>query len=95
MKSVSIAELRSRLIDYLNEVRAGRELLVQDGNVPIARIVSLRTDDYEKDRLRLAAEGRIRIGSGEPPDDPFWDMPAPKISMDDMQRVINEDRRED
>ena len=95
MRTVNIAELKNRLSAYLNEVKAGQELLVRDRNVPIARIVPLRADDYGTERLRLAAEGRIRLGSGEPLDDSFWDMPAPKISMDDVQHIINEDRRED
>jgi prevent-host-death family protein len=93
MKSVNIAELKNRLSIYLNEVKAGEEILVRDRNVPVARIVPLRAD-YDEERLRLAAEGRVRLGSGEPLDDSFWEMPAPEISMDDIRRVIDEDRRE-
>jgi prevent-host-death family protein len=95
MRTVNIAELKNRLSAYLNEVKAGQEILVRDRNVPIARIVPLRHDDYETERLRLAAEGRIRLGSGEPLDDSFWDTPGPEISMDRIQHVINEERRED
>ena len=94
MKSVNIAELKNRLSIYLNEVKAGEEILVRDRNVPVARIVPLRADDYEEERVKLAAEGRIRLGSGEPLDDSFWDMPAPEISIDDIRRVIDEDRSE-
>ena len=79
MRTVRIAELKSRLSAYLNEVKAGKEILVRDRDAPIARIVPLRGDDYETDRLNLAAEGRIRLGSGEPLDDSFWNMPAPKF----------------
>ncbi len=95
MRTVNIAELKNRLSAYLNKVKAGQELLVRDRNVPIARIVPLRADGYETERLRLAAEGIIRLGSGEPLDDSFWDMQAPKISTDDIQHIVNENRRED
>jgi prevent-host-death family protein len=94
MKSVNIAELKNRLSLYLNEVKAGEEILVRDRNVPVARIVPLRADDYDEERLRLAAEGRIRLGSGEPLDDSFWETPAPEIPMDEIRRVIDEERRE-
>jgi prevent-host-death family protein len=94
MKAVNIAELKNRLSAYLNEVKAGQEILVRDRNVPIARIVPLRVEEYETERLRLAAEGRIRLGSGEPIEDSFWRMPAPKLSMDDIRRVIDEERGE-
>ena len=35
MKSVNIAELKSRLSKYLADVRAGEEILVRDRNQPI------------------------------------------------------------
>src|SRR5262245_56424930 len=41
MKTVNIAELKNRLSLYLNEVRAGHEVLVRDRNTPIARIVPI------------------------------------------------------
>ena len=95
MRSVNIAELKNRLSAYLNEVKAGGEIVVRDRNVPIARIVPLRREDYEADRLNLAAQGRIRLGTGELLGDSFWDSPAPKISMSDIIRAIDEDRNED
>jgi len=95
MRSVNIAELKNSLSAYLNEVRAGEELLVRDRNVPIARIVPLRADDYDAELLKLSAEGKVRLGSGEPLDDSFWDLPAPHISMETVRRLIDEDRGED
>ena len=64
MRSVNIAELKNRLSSYLNEVRA-EEIVVRDREVPIARIVPIRAADYGEERLRLAAAGRVRLGSGE------------------------------
>ncbi len=81
MKSVNIAELKNHLSGYLNEVRAGEEIVVRDRDVPIARIVPLRTVDYGEERLRLAAAGRVRLGSAEALGEEFWEMPAPSLRV--------------
>lgn len=38
---VNIANLRNDLAKYLNEVKAGREVIVTDHNEPVAKIVPL------------------------------------------------------
>ncbi|MPY86300.1 MAG: type II toxin-antitoxin system prevent-host-death family antitoxin [Luteitalea sp.] len=93
MKSVNIAKLKNHLSAYLNDVKAGEEILVRDRQVPVARIVPFRADHYETERLRLAAEGKLRLGSGAPLGASFWKMPGPRLAIDDIRRVIDEDRR--
>lgn len=103
MKSVNIAELKNRLSQYLQEVRAGEEIVIRDRQRPIARIVPFpQVGDTEAGLLRLAAEGKVRLGGGkgEPgrPDgfwDDFWRLPAPKISPALLHRVMEEERGED
>jgi prevent-host-death family protein len=95
MRSVNIAELKNRLSAYLNEVRAGEEIIIRDRDRPIARILPLRAEGENEGRLNLAAAGKIRLGNGEPIDDDFWDLPAPKLKPADLHRVIEEDRNED
>jgi prevent-host-death family protein len=95
MRTVNIAELKNRLSAYLNQVKDGEEIVVRDRNVPVARIVPLRSEDYDADRLKLAAEGRLRLGTGEPLGESFWNLPAPRISMRHIIRAIDEDRNED
>ena len=66
MKSVNIAELKNRLSHYLQEVRAGEEILVRDRQQPIARIVPFpQPGDTDAEMLRLAAEGKVRLGEVE------------------------------
>jgi prevent-host-death family protein len=88
MKSVSVAELKSRLSAYLNEVRTGEEILVRDRQTPIARIVpvtrSAAADDDEK-LHRLAEQGKVR--TGEPIDDTFWNLPAPRVRAASVKRA--------
>ena len=58
MKSVNIAELKNRLSVYLNDVKAGEEILVRDRNQPIARIVPLvPSRDEDEKLLALASQG--------------------------------------
>ena len=65
MKSVNIAELKNRLSVYLNEVKAGEEILVRDRNQPVARIVPLARSRNEDDELlALASQGKLRLGGG-------------------------------
>jgi prevent-host-death family protein len=95
MKSVNIAELKNRLSWYLNEVRAGEEILVRDRNLPIARIVPLQlAPDQDAELLALAAQGKLRLGEGEL-DESFWDLPAPRISSEALRRAIEQERNED
>ena len=61
MRAVNIADLKNNLSRYLNEVRAGSEVVVKDRNKPIARIVPLTVEgDDEAELLELFADGSAR-----------------------------------
>lgn len=95
MKSVNIAELKNRLSRYLNEVKAGEEILVRDRNRPVARIVPLaHTAGQDEELIALAAQGKVRLGEG-PIDESFWQLPAPRVSPDVLRRVLEQERDED
>lgn len=93
MKSVNVAELKNRLSAYLKEVRAGQELLVRDRNTPVARIVPVSAPNAgdEEELQLLAAQGRVRPG-GEPLDESFWTLPAPRVDARTMKRVLEQER---
>ena len=95
MKSVNIAELKNRLSVYLNEVKAGEEILVLDRNQPVARIVPLaRSRDEDEELLALASQGKVRLGEGSV-EESFWEMPAPKVSAAALRRAVERERDED
>ncbi|HKR14728.1 MAG TPA: type II toxin-antitoxin system prevent-host-death family antitoxin [Pyrinomonadaceae bacterium] len=95
MKSINIAELKNRLSVYLNEVKAGEEILVRDRNQPVARIVPLaRSRDEDAGLLKLAAQGKLRLGDGIL-DESFWKLPAPRISAAALRRAVEQERDED
>ena len=95
IRTVGIAELKNRLSAHLNQVKDGEEIVVRDGKVPVARIIPLRNDDYNADRLKLAAQVRLRFGTGVPLENSFWSLPAPKISMKHIVKAIDAERNED
>lgn len=95
MKSVNIAELKNRLSVYLNDVRAGEEILVRDRDKPVARIVPLaRSQDDDEELLALAAQGKLRLGEGVV-EESFWQMPAPRVSAAALRRALDQERDED
>lgn len=66
MKSAGIADLKARLSSYLKLVKAGREVLITERGVPVAKIVPLLVSEERLARLqRLAKEGKIILGRGK------------------------------
>lgn len=95
MKSVNIDELKAGLAGYLNDVKAGEEILVRDRNQPVARIVPLkRSRDDDEELLALASEGKVRLGQGFA-EETFWQMRAPRITAAALRRAVDQERDED
>ena len=94
MKSVNITELKNRLSVYLNDVKAGEEILVRDRNQPVARIVPLvRSRDEDEELLALAAQGKPRLGEGLR-EEFFWEIPAPRVPAAALRRAVEQERDE-
>jgi len=92
MKSVNITELKNHLSVYLNEVKAGEEILVRHRNQPVARIVPL-AQSIDDELLALASTGKLRLGEGVL-DESFWEMPAPRVSAAALRRAVDQERDE-
>jgi prevent-host-death family protein len=95
MKTVNIAELKNGLSGFLNDVKAGEEILVRDRNQPVARIVPLnRSRDDDQELLALASQGKLRLGQGYV-EESFWEIAAPRVPAAALRRVIDQERDED
>jgi prevent-host-death family protein len=95
MRSVNIAALKNDLSRYLNQVRAGEELLIRDRNVPVAKIVLLRqAGEPEAEELARAAAGKLRLPEASLPAS-FWSMPAPRVSRKRAVAAVKAERDED
>jgi prevent-host-death family protein len=77
MKTTAITDLKARLSEYLNQVKAGTEILITDRGKPVARLIPLsRSKDFKESLVRMEKQGLVRIGSGKLPKD-FWRMHRP------------------
>lgn len=93
MRSANIADLRNRLTQYLQEVRAGEEIIVRDRQRPIAKIVPFSVDDDEADDAALVASGLMRKGSGVIPPS-FWTARRSRVSLKTVAAAVSVDRDE-
>ena len=93
MRSTNIADLRNRLTQYLQEVRAGEEIVVRDRQRPIAKIVPFTVDDDDADDAALVAAGLMRKGSGKIPSS-FWKARRPRLKMRAAVAAVRDDRED-
>jgi len=63
MKQIGIRELRQRASDYVRLVEQGERIEITDRGRPVALLVPLPTGS---NRERLIAQGRLRVGGGDP-----------------------------
>jgi prevent-host-death family protein len=95
MRTVNIAELKSNLSAFLEQVRNGEELIIKDRNQPIARVLPLVAGED------LDAEEEALIGAGlmspslEAKSDEFLKLPMPEVSSKVIRKIIRSERDED
>lgn len=94
MKIAPVSKLKAYLSDYLNQVRAGTEVLITDRGKPVARIVPIsRTQAAGESLTRMEKQGLIKLGSGRLPKD-FWTMPRAEDPKGLVLKALLEEREE-
>jgi prevent-host-death family protein len=93
MRSTNIADLRNRLTQYLQEVRAGEEIVVRDRQRPIAKIVPFTVEGEDAEDAALVASGLMRKGSGVIPSS-FWRSRRARVSLGAVVAAVAADRDE-
>ena len=92
MKTAPVSELKARLSEYLNQVKAGMEVLITDRGKPVARLVPIpRSKDLKDSLVRMEKQGLIRLGSGKLPKD-FWRMDRPDDPRGLVLKALLEER---
>jgi len=98
VKSVNIAELKNSLSAYLQEVRAGEEIVIRDRNLPVAKIVPLDTTDLSGEEMALVASGELVLPSEKFNERAFWSIgatqPMSAEIADSLSHAVSEDREE-
>jgi prevent-host-death family protein len=93
MPTAAVSELKARLSEYLNKVKAGAEVLITDRGKPVARLIPVSRSKHPRESLaRMEKQGLIRLGSGKLPKD-FWAMPRPADPQDLVLRALLEERK--
>ena len=92
MKTAPVSDLKARLSEYLNQVKAGMEVLITDRGKPVARLVPIsRSKNLKESLVRMEKQGLIRLGSGKLPKD-FWRMDRPDDPRGLVLKALLEER---
>ena len=94
MKITAVSNLKARLSEYLNQVKAGNEVLITDRGKPVARLVPIsRTKAAGESLARMEKQGLIKLGSGKLPRD-FWTMPRAEDPKGLVLKALLEERED-
>jgi len=94
MKIAAVSKLKAYLSEYLNQVKAGNEVLITDRGKPVARLVPIsRTKAAKESLTRMEKQGLIKLGSGKLPKD-FWTMPRPEDPHGLVLKALLQEREE-
>jgi prevent-host-death family protein len=92
MKTAPVSDLKAHLSEYLNQVKAGMEVLITDRGKPVARLVPIsRSKDFKESLILMEKQGLIRLGSGKLPKN-FWRMDRPDDPRGLVLKALLEER---
>jgi prevent-host-death family protein len=92
MKTAAVSEIKAHLSEYLNQVKAGMEILITDRGKPVARLVPLsRSKGLKESLVRMEKQGLIRVGSGKLPKN-FWRIHRPDDPNGMVLKALLEER---
>jgi prevent-host-death family protein len=94
VKTAAVSKLKAHLSDYLNQVKAGSEILITDHGKPVARLVPLSRQKNPRESLaKIEKQGLIKLGSGKLPKN-FWTIPKPEDPKGLIRSALMEEREE-
>jgi antitoxin (DNA-binding transcriptional repressor) of toxin-antitoxin stability system len=91
MQTINVSELQHNLNIYLEKVKDGDEIIVEEGNEMIARILPFEEMDEEK---TLVSKGFMTLPKKQLMED-FWDTDPPEIPLKKIVETIRHERDED
>jgi antitoxin (DNA-binding transcriptional repressor) of toxin-antitoxin stability system len=98
MRTVDIGELENHVAEYLQHVRNGEEILIQDQDKPIARLLPMPDEtwphDFATQQAALVAAGRLTLPENPQPIDweAFWAMPKINVSKEVIVQALIDSR---
>ena len=89
MQTISVSELQNNLGLYLEKVKDGGEIIIEEENEMIARILPFETEED-----RLVADGLMTLPKKQLTED-FWETDALEIPLKKIIETIRSERDED
>jgi prevent-host-death family protein len=94
MKIAAVSKLKAHLSEYLNQVKAGSEIIITDRGKPVARLVPVsRVRTMRESLATMERQGLIKLGSGKLPKG-FWTMSRPEDPDGLVLKALLEERGE-
>lgn len=91
MQTISVSELQQNLGLYLEKVKDGDEIIIEETGEVIARILPFDENTEEK---ILVSQGFMTLPKKELSED-FWETDAPEVSLEKIVETIRSERDED
>ncbi len=82
MRTIGISELQNGLAAYLQSVQNGEEIVIEDHNVPIARILPIQPAKLSEHEAHLVASGAMTLSTKKIDWDAFFKLPAGNVSYE-------------
>ena len=92
MRSVNVAELKSRLSIYLGYARSGEVVVIRERNLPVAKLVPFVAEDAGEDELALVAQGAMRLPEKPLDVDRFLKMPQADVRGNAATQALLDER---
>jgi prevent-host-death family protein len=94
MKTASVSELKSRLSEFLRQVRGGNSVMVMDRGRPVALLGPYQgAAGADGDLAELRDAGLVRVGSDQIPRD-YWTLPLAEDPEGWVLKALLEEREE-
>jgi len=91
MQTISISELQHNLGLYLEKVKDGDEIIIEETGEMIARILPF---DEKNEEEFLVSQGLMTLPKKELTED-FWNTDLPEVSLEKIVEAIRSERDED
>jgi antitoxin (DNA-binding transcriptional repressor) of toxin-antitoxin stability system len=79
MRSINIAELKSRLSTYLAYAKSGGVIVIRDRNLPVAKLIPFTGEQASEEESALVAAGAMRLPEDPLDLDQLWKMPRATV----------------
>jgi len=92
MKTAPVSELKAHLSKYLDQVKAGAEVLITDHGKTVARLTPVpKNEGMQTSLAGLVREGLVRTAFHKLPAD-FFDMPRPRDVNQSVRKTLLDER---